>query len=53
MIIIIIILINQSLFPKIYDYSTGIFFNYTRYLNSKENRKINIWEIKEYFNKRK
>jgi hypothetical protein len=41
-------IIMESLFPKIYDYSTGIFFNYTRYLNSKENRKINISEIKEY-----
>jgi hypothetical protein len=41
-------IINESLWPKIFDYSNGIFFNYTKYIKGIKNLKIDISEIK-YF----
>ena len=41
-------IINESLWPKIFDYSNGIFFNYTKYFKGIKNLKIDISEIK-YF----
>ena len=41
-------IINESLWPKIFDYSNGIFFNYTKYFRGVKNLKIDISEIK-YF----
>jgi len=41
-------IIKESLWPKIFDYSNGIFFNYTKYFRGIKNLKIDISEIKYY-----
>ncbi len=38
----------KSLWTKIFDYSNGIFFNYTKYFNGIKNLKIDISGIKSY-----